>query len=385
VKWSKKRSLARPSDDTSKQDRKASCQVETIVLEVTQRCNNACAHCYNYWRRGNKPKEARGDLSQGEWIDLLKEILTEAPLKQVGISGGEPLLRRDLPEIVSSIMKMDLGVVVITNGTLLDRSMLKRFPKGCTFEVTLFGAEANLHDRMAGRTVFKNLIKNLSRIDAYGHGFVSANVITRLNAHDVKRTIKLGIALGAQAVMINRINLSKGVYLHRKHVVPSASQLRSSLSEVSELAANYKIPVAVSVPVPPCVADPREYPDLHFGWCPRGGNDAYYTVGNSGYLRPCNHSSVVLGDLRTQGFAEIVAGQKAKDFWASTPIECKQCHHPLKEKCLGGCPAAADECYGTANRRDPFVDLASGQAQSNFARSIADFKKENERDSFKGG
>jgi pyrroloquinoline quinone biosynthesis protein E len=288
--------------------------------------------------------------------------LLDAPLKQVALSGGEPLLRSDLPEIVYEIKKMGLGVVVITNGTLLDRSRLECFPEGCTFEVTLFSADASLHDRIAGRVVFKKLIKNLSKIDSHGHGFVLATIITRLNARDVTRTIKLGIALGAQAVLFNRINLSRRVFLRGKHLVPYVSQLRSSLREADEISAKYGIQIAVSVPIPPCIADPGEYPHLHFGWCPRGGINAYYTIGNNGYLRPCNHSSVVLGDLRTQGFAEMVTGQKALDFWASTPLECKECEHPLKEKCLGGCPAAADECYGTADRRDPFVELATCQA-----------------------
>jgi len=362
VRWSKKRLSARPSDDTSGQDSRVTCRVETIVLEITQECNNACAHCYNYWRGTTKPREARRNLSGAEWLLLVKKISIEAPLKQVAISGGEPLLHHDLPEIVSGIMKMGLGVVVITNGTLLDRSMLKQIPAGCTFEVTLFSAEAGIHDRMAGRAVFKSLIRNLSRIEAFGHGFVLANVLTRLNAHDVTRTVKLGIALGAQAVMFNRINLSKEVFLHRKHIVPSASQLKSSLSKINELSTNYGIQIAVSVPIPPCVADPREYPNLHFGWCPRGGDDAYYTVSNNGYLRPCNHSSLLLGDLRTQGFGEIVTGHETRDFWGSTPLECGNCAHPLKHKCLGGCPAAAHECYGTINRRDPFVELAGVQA-----------------------
>jgi radical SAM protein with 4Fe4S-binding SPASM domain len=172
----------------------------------------------------------------------------------------------------------------------------------------------------------------------------------------------LGVALGAQAVLFNRINLSRWVFARKKNLVPNAFQLRSSLREADELSAKYGIPVAVSVPVPPCVANPGDYPHLHFGWCPRGGNDAYFTISHDGYLRPCNHSSVVLGDLRKQGFADIVTGKKALDFWASTPIECQECEHPLKSKCLGGCPAAAHECYGTAARRDPFVELSGVQA-----------------------
>ncbi len=273
------------------------------------------------------------------------------------------MLHPELPELVAGSMNMGLNVVVITNGTLLDRSMLKRIPAGCTFEVTLFSAEARLHDRMAGRDVFRRLVRNVSRIDSLGHGFVLADVITRLNAHEVTRTIKLGIALGAQAVMMNRINLGQRAFSLGRRIVPSASQLRRSLSEADESAVKYGIPVVVSVPVPPCVADPREYPDLHFGWCPRGGSDAYYTVGYDGWLRPCNHSSLLLGDLRGRGFAEIVMGHEARSFWASTPQECGTCTHPMREKCLGGCPAAAHECYGTTDRRDPFVELAAIQGQ----------------------
>lgn len=358
MRWLERRSLAPRLHEVSEQGRGAACRVESVVLEVTQSCNNNCAHCYNYWRKSDRQRSVQGELSGSEYCDLVRKILLEVPLKQVALSGGEPLLRADLPEIAFDISMMGLGVVVITNGTLLDRSRLKRFPAGCAFEVTLFSADAGIHDQMAGRIVFNKLINNLSRIETYGHAFILTCVITRLNAHDVTRTIKLGIALGAQAVLFNRINLSRRVFLRGKHFVPDASQLKASLREANEISAKYGIPVAVSVPIPPCVADPSEYPHLIFGWCPRGNSDSYYTISSNGYLRPCNHSSVVLGDLRTQGFTEIVTGHKALDFWASTTIECEECKHPLKDKCRGGCRAAADECYGTAERRDPFIELA---------------------------
>ena len=361
MRWSRRRLSAAPWAEPSGRDREGSGRIESIVLEVTGDCNNACPHCYNYWR-GQEPGQASRGLSGEDWLGILEKISAEAPLKQVALSGGEPLLCRDLPEIASGIVGMGLSVVVITNGTLLNRSMLKRIPAGCTFEVTLFSADARIHDALAGRRVFKNLIRNLSRIEIHGHGFVLAVVVTRLNAYDVGRTMKLGIALGAQAVMLNRVNLSRRAFSKGQDMIPSASQLRSSLADADEQSVKYKIPTLVSVPVPPCVADPREYPDLHFGWCPRGGHDAYYTVGGNGDLRPCNHSSVVLGNLCRQGFAEIVMGKQTRDFWNSVPVECQGCTHPLKSKCRGGCPAAADECYGTANRRDPFVELSLGHA-----------------------
>jgi radical SAM protein with 4Fe4S-binding SPASM domain len=116
----------------------------------------------------------------------------------------------------------------------------------------------------------------------------------------------------------------------------------------------------VSVPIPPCVIDPADFTHLHFGWCPRGRRGAYYTVGCTGLLRPCNHSSRVLGDLRRHSFAEIVSQPRTREFWRPVPPECLECDHPLKGSCLGGCPAAADECYGTRQRVDPFVACSRG-------------------------
>lgn len=112
-----------------------------------------------------------------------------------------------------------------------------------------------------------------------------------------------------------------------------------------------------SVPIPPCVVDISKYPDIHFGWCPRGGDNAYYTVGTDGLLRPCNHSSTVLGDLRGEGFAEIISREKCRLFWQRVPEFCKSCTHPLKNECMGGCRAAADEFYGSQDRADPICEL----------------------------
>jgi pyrroloquinoline quinone biosynthesis protein E len=326
-----------------------------LVVEVTEKCNNACLHCCNYWR-GNGAR-AQDMLSRQEIREVVGKVLRDAPLIQVALSGGEPLLRADLPEICCDLVGMGLGTVVITNGVLLDGGRLRRFPADTAFEITLFSADEHLHNQIAGRVVFDRILENIVRLRRRGHRFVLVFVITRLNAQDTTRTIKLGVALGAEAVMMNRINLSKRTISSAKELVPTRAQLAESLGAAEALAAEYGIPIAVSVPIPPCVVDPREFPHLHFGWCPRGGENAYYTVGCTGLLRPCNHSSVILGDLRKERFAEAALNRKAREFWRPVPQECLECRHPLKEQCRGGCPAAADECYGSRLRVDPFVRL----------------------------
>ena len=182
-----------------------------------------------------------------------------------------------------------------------------------------------------------------------------ACVINSLNAHDVLQTIELGIALKAEAVMFNRINLTRSTLPVAAQLVPSVHQLAQALDAAEEAARRYGVSVAVSVPIPPCVIDVSRYKNLHFGWCPRGGAGAYYTISYNGLVRPCNHSSVILGDLRTEGFAEIVMREATR--LPSNPSHPNAKLPASVARLLPGrgCLAASHECFGTATRMDPFI------------------------------
>ena len=336
--------------------RKTPLSFEHVVVEVTQACHHRCLHCYNFWRGRRAPVKDPRTLTRAEILDLVRKIRRDTPLRQVGLSGGEPLLRPDLPEIATDLVAEGLSVVVITNGTLLTDGLLERFPRKTVFEFTLFSVDAQLHDRIAGRTgAFKKVIRGVESAGRHNFRLALACVINSLNAHDVLQTIELGIALKAEAALFNRINLSRSTLPVADQLVPSVEQLREALDAAEEAASRYGIGVAVSVPIPPCLIDISRYKHLHFGWCPRGGEGAYYTVSYNGLLRPCNHSSVILGDLRKEGFAEIVMRESTRAFWEPVAPECQNCSHPLRDSCRGGCPAASHECYGTTARIDPFV------------------------------
>jgi phosphoglycolate phosphatase-like HAD superfamily hydrolase len=121
---------------------------EQVVVEVTQACHHRCVHCYNFWSQHRAPVRHPETLSRREILALVRKIRRVTPLRQVGLSGGEPLLRPDLPEIARDLSAEGLGVVVITNATLLTDELLDRFPLGVLFEFTLFSVDAELHDRI---------------------------------------------------------------------------------------------------------------------------------------------------------------------------------------------------------------------------------------------
>jgi radical SAM protein with 4Fe4S-binding SPASM domain len=327
-----------------------------VVLEVTQACNHHCVHCYNYWDPA-PPEAPAADTLSRSWIRrVLRRVSADAPLEHVVISGGEPLVRPDLPDIVGDLVDDGLQVTVITNATLLTEALALRLRPETQLEVTLFSADHAVHDRIAGAPgAFFRTIDGIVAARERGCALAVTVVVGAFNAHDVYRTIELALGLGAGAIMLNRVNLTPRLLRENQNAVPTLQQLQEALGSAELVAAAYDVSVGVSVPVPPCLLEPAEFPHLHFGYCPRGGEDSYYTISHNGLLRPCNHSSVVLGDLRRQRFAEVVNSSTTREYWAARPVECSGCEHPLRDSCRGGCVAAADECSGSRDHVDPIV------------------------------
>jgi radical SAM protein with 4Fe4S-binding SPASM domain len=68
---------------------------------------------------------------------------------------------------------------------------------------------------------------------------------------------------------------------------------------------------------------------------------------------------VILGNLKRDSFVELFYHHRyVRSFRESMPAECVDCKPALKEICRGGCSAAAEQCYGTSSRVDPFVTLS---------------------------
>jgi pyrroloquinoline quinone biosynthesis protein E len=340
-----------------------------LVLEVTPNCNNACGHCYNSWRGDAGDRKLERPLPASALCSLVARISEEGKVGQVALSGGEPFLRTDLPEIVRGLTDLGIHTTIITNGTLIRDRILRQLPPETVFEITLFSPDPLIHDEMAGRPCFEAVVDTLLRLGRQERPFVISCVLTRRNVRDTANTMKLALALGAQAVLLNRVNLARRTLARADELAPTGAELAASLKEANELAGRLGVTVAVSVPIPPCVVDVSRYQHLQFGWCPRGGARAYYTVTWDGTLRPCNHSSVVLGDLRKASFSHLVETRACRDYWAPLPQECRSCQHPLRDVCRGGCPAAAHECYGTTTRLDPFVELRGNYGTPPLCRS----------------
>jgi len=327
---------------------------ESIVFEVTQRCNHDCLHCYNAWK--NPVGYPMGELDTAATLAMLGKMLDETGAHLVSLSGGEPLLRRDIHEIVAFLGERGIAVNLITNGSLLTEPAIARFTpdKISIFEVPLLSVEREIHDQMSGAPgAFDRVTAAIAELKLARQRVVGVFVATKLNLPTWRETAELAVALGLDGVMFNRFNPGGRGRENIGRLQASPAELQAALDVAERISEEYELPISCSIAMPPCLFDTARYKHLTFGFCAAGTERAYYTLDPMGNVRPCNHSPTILGNIREQSFQEMAASERMRAFAEARPEFCSDCK--LELQCLGGCKAAAEACAGSPWAMDPFV------------------------------
>jgi len=344
-------------------------RLQSFVFEVTGACNYDCPHCYNVWKgpAGYPP----GELPTADTLAMLDTMLAQTGASLVTLSGGEPLLRRDVFEIVEYLARRGVDVNFLTNGSLLDERAVERLSAGkvSVFELPLLSVQRDIHDRMSGAAgAFDAVTMAIANLQAAGQRVVCVFVATLLNLHTWRQTAELAVALGADGIMFNRFNPGGACGRCRRRIEmlqAPPEMLADALDIAQDICEEYRLPISCSIAMPPCLFDHSRWPKLGFGFCAAGTERAYYTLDPLGNIRPCNHSPTILGNIREKPFWELADSQTMTDFVAARPSFCTGCK--LESECLGGCKAAAEVCSGSPTQLDPFIARYRNQA-----RKIAD-------------
>lgn len=333
---------------------------DSFVFEVTQACNHDCLHCYNAWK--NPVHYPPGQLDTRQTLAMLERMLDQTGATLVTLTGGEPLLRTDIYEIIDFLAARNVTVNLISNGRLIDAPAIERLAgKISIFELPLLSVEAAIHDRMSGRDgSFDRVTMAIAELKAARARVVSVFVATRLNLPTWHDTAQLAFALGVDGIMFNRFNPGGTGRDHVQLLQAAPDELTAALDIAQQIHDRYKLPISCSIAMPPCLFDHSRWKGLSFGFCSAGKRGAYYTLDPAGNIRPCNHSPRILGNILHQDFQQIVASPKMKDFFDARPAFCARC--PLEETCLGGCKAAAEACFGDVRQCDPFLQAFASQA-----------------------
>jgi len=176
-----------------------------LFWETTIRCNLTCAHC----RRLESDEAAATDLSTAQAIDLMEQLAElgrNQPVMPVLVfSGGEPLCRDDLFELVGKARSLGITPALATNGTLVDGGVAEHIRDSgiVRVAVSLDGATAGVHNKLRQmETSFERAIEGIGHLRDKNVPFQINITLTKHNAHQLQDVYELAKSLGAVAVHV---------------------------------------------------------------------------------------------------------------------------------------------------------------------------------------
>jgi len=167
-----------------------------VQLELTQRCNLSCVHCYTV----PTASQARREMSTAEVTGMLDE-LTELGCLELTFTGGEPLLRADFAHLYRYAREKGFLVSVFTNATRVNDeivALLKRFPP-VRVDVSVYGATAETYERVTKKAgSYRACIEGLRRLAEGGIALSLKTVLMKINLHEFDALGQLAARFGAR-------------------------------------------------------------------------------------------------------------------------------------------------------------------------------------------
>jgi MoaA/NifB/PqqE/SkfB family radical SAM enzyme len=278
----------------------------SLWLEVEAACNLACRFCYNFWKDGHA-STPRG-LPTKELLKGLQHLLDKFDCRQVAVSGGEPLLRPDLDDIMQFLKRSTIPVVLTTNGTLLSATKADSVLQWGveTVQVSLHGANAQEHDWLSGGYSFRDAVRGLMLVRERGIKVAAVFVATLQNLHRFPDVLRLLARINVRTILFNRFIVSGlGVRNELALGVPGDDAILNSLHDAQAIASATGQTIILGTPVPADETTRRRLSAVKFGSCPVRQGQQRWTIGVDGAIRRCNHSSVSIGNILTDGIDRL--------------------------------------------------------------------------------
>jgi len=327
-----------------------------VSIEVETRCNFQCPFCFNKLSFAKQGREKIVSLSTG-YIKKVIEQVKKAGIPKISFTGGEPLLRQDILEILDYAGSLGFKEVWLnTNGSLIDDELALRLVKSVGyFSIPIQTSTAEKEDRLTGlKDSLALKLKSLRLLKRAGAKFIRAlTVASREAIADLEQI----------AALVADAPVSKWELLRPTPPTPGDGRFTIDNSDVEALVDKVwaikesgKVDCCFGYSFPFCaVKDPERIDALNKGVLPRIGSSRYmrFAVDPRGFAKPNFFTDINIGDpldplacwrhpfmleLRTSGFL---------------PAACADCR--FKDRCLGGYRYMAKTMYGDYRAPDPLA------------------------------
>ena len=340
----------------------------SVDLEITSRCNLRCKYCYFF----DNPEVNYQELPTGEWLEFIDE-LGQCSVMDVCLAGGEPFIRKDLPDLIEAIVKNRMRFSILSNGTLITDAIAEFIAetKRCdSVQVSIDGSCAEVHESGRGKGSFSKAVQGIRILKKHYIPVTVRMTIHRHNVHDLENTARFLLEeLELLEFSTNAVGYVGSCQKNSSDLMLTVKDRELAMKTLARLSSKYDDRIiAAAGPL----ADFRCWERMeraHKSREPKFDNGGYLTgcgctwekitVRADGVLVPCsmlahmqlgriNNDSLIKTWQQSQKLMQI----RQRNTVSLSDFEfCKNCS--FIPYCTGNCPALAYNLTGQVNQPSP--------------------------------
>ena len=300
------------------------------TFELTARCNFHCKMCYVHLTEEEQRRRGR-ELTADEWL-AIAEKAKEAGTVFLLLTGGEPTLRRDFPDLYRALKKMGFMISVNSNGYLLQDDILELFAEEVPTRVniSLYGIGNETYRRMCGVPAYDRIVKNIENLRKAGVNVKINLSLTPDNLDDMEGVLQQAKAMGvhtqATPYMFPPVRRERSmVGQNNRMSAEQAGQFQAKyhlLSMTEEqfcrLASQMRRGISQAESGEACEGTPDK------GMMCRAGNTSFWLTWD-GKMMPCGQMAEPAFDVLTMGFDAAWQATRNAAAAIRLPKECGNC------------------------------------------------------------
>jgi pyrroloquinoline quinone biosynthesis protein E len=326
---------------------------QALIAEVTHRCPLHCVYCSN-------PVQMQGaghELSTEDWISVIRQA-AEIGCWHLHLTGGEPLLRRDVEVLVRAGRDAGLYVNLITSGLGLTRKRLDGLVEAGLDHIQLSfqDSEEAQANTFAGTRVHAQKLHVAEWIRTHRIAFTVNLVVHKQNIDRLEELIHFAERLRADKLEIANVQYYGWALRNQVALLPTREQLRTSLPVIEAARAHLSGTMRIDYVLPDYYA---KYPKA----CMGGWGRSLMLIDPTGRAMPCHSAGVIPGlefpSAATESLRAIWESSRAfqqfrGEEWMQEP--CRSCERRAVD--FGGCRCQAMLLASNAAATDPVCSLS---------------------------
>ncbi len=324
-----------------------------LIAEITHRCPLHCVYCSNPLELTAREKE----LSTAAWIGVFEQA-AKLGVMQLDLTGGEPLARADLTELVRAARANGLYVNLITSGIGLSSDRLGELVAAGLdhLQLSFQDAEPMAADEFAGFAAHEKKLAIAREIAKHRIAFTVNLVVHRRNVERLEEMLAMAEELGAHRIEVAHVQYYGWAVPNRAELLPTQEQVEWSLGVLTRAQERLRGRVRLEYVTPDYYA---RYPKA----CMGGWGQKLMLIDPAGLALPCHSARVIPGmqfeNVASRGlewiWRESASFNKYRgEEWMEEP--CRSCERRALD--FGGCRCQAQMLADDAAATDPVCSLS---------------------------